>query len=377
MFLSPWFFTLILIVTAAVAFAWLLPENISDDFADWVSNVEEQAGIGETMMSVRASFDEDEIDSVVTLATAIPNLQSPEPAQMVEPTIAQTRRPTPTELPDPTLVVSTTAPVTTPSPTSITSSQYVAGLPPVTGEYFYDQIHDTCQTPPRRSLRVAEIWEGTGSDSILIPSSYSEYFLVLEVQPTAARWGITSIYNASRKKFNSLSLSSDIKDERLDAQMWCSSGIGITSSGKWEPESFGLDWVLYLVTLTVGEVLPKQVDGALDGYYGDYCPAYPEAEDLFVKRKWQSSKTTESVNIPFTMTPPFTFLIAEFEPTSTNWEFTSLNTDGAWKAKGPEMSSESGRLRDITITCPEGVSQHQLKIESTGGDWAVYQVAVK
>ncbi len=321
----------------------MFPENIDDSFADWVADVEERTGIRDTMTSIRDSFESDDVEDGVTDAVVVPaNTPS-----------SRSSSPTATPLP------------------------YVEGLPlPVAG-FFYDQIHDACQTVPREDLRVIKLWKGNNPDSIQIPRSSRGYFLVVEVHPAGGEWGLSSIYDTGRTKFNSLRLSSDIKDELWGAQQWCESTGGIPSSGEWVVESFGLDWTLYLVASFDGDTLPDDIDAALDGYYGDFCPTYPPAQDLYVEGEWHSGDFGAVAAIPFDMLPPFTFLVAEFRPSDDKWDFTSLNSGGNWRAKGPAMSSDSGELWDITITCPTQASRHQLSIESLGGEWSVYQVAVK
>ena len=169
-------------------------------------------------------------------------------------------------------------------------------------------------------------------------------------------------------------VSSDVPHELTDSQMWCNPNFGVTFPDTLEVEALGLNWMVYLIAPFGEEELSTTVAAPLEGHYGG-CPPRPEVETLVVSDLWTGGPG--GLVIEYTVRPPRSFLVVEFEPDSREWYIESISRSGDWSVAGPRGSNEIGGVVDTMALCPSSSSPHSLEVEAQGGTWTIYHIQVE
>jgi hypothetical protein len=208
-----------------------------------------------------------------------------------------------------------------------------------------------------------------------IPEPTGTYFLIAQVQPKVAEWHLSGVYRASNRAWDSVRLSSEVPEELIDTQMWCSRWYRVQPINRLDLETAGVDWTLMLVEGGTGEPLSDHTLEALSGYYG-VCPPEPPEESLRVIDSWSSQDLGANTDIEYTTLVPFTYLLLKFQPDSKEWGFESVDRSENWSRLGPSVSSDSSATLSTSSLCPEVASLHTLEVESSGGEWRVWLVGV-
>lgn len=297
-------------------------------------------------------------------------LTQPRRTPTLVPTLTPRPRPTPTIIPTLT-VVPTPTPTSTPEPQIRLQQE----LPRRVWEEFFDNYYSSCSKPAFETLGVVESWSGgQGEREITFTPPSGSYFLVLLTQPEGETWRFNSSYATGNRAFDSLHVSSDVPHETSDSQLWCYSGYGVIFPDTLRIESHDLNWTVFLISPAGKEELSTTIAAPLEGYYGA-CPPRPGVETLVVSDRWTGGQGNRVIE--YTVRPPSSFLVVEFEPDSSEWYFESIDRSGDWSVAGPRVSDGNGGAVDTTALCPSSSSPHNLAIETRGGTWTIYHIEVE